>query len=72
MDRRLRELHVLQFLNDRKDLFEGGGERRLEGLELAGSGMRKREEAGVERQAAEGVGLGAVFLITHNGTPEAG
>ena len=34
--------------------------------------MGEREEIGVERQAAEGVGSGAVFLIAHDGTPEAG
>ena len=26
----------------------------------------------MERQAAEGVGLGAVFLVAHDGAPEAG
>ena len=56
----------------RKDLLEGGGERRPESLEFAGGGMRKREKAGVECEAAEGVGFGAVFLIAHDGASKAG
>ena len=34
--------------------------------------MGKREEAGVECEAAERVGLGAVFLVAHDGASKAG
>ncbi len=52
-------------LCDREDLIEWSGKRGLKGLDLSCYGMREREVAGMERKSAEGVGPGAVFLISH-------
>ena len=62
----------LCFLRGGEDLLEGAGKRGLEGFEFAGGGVGEGEEKGVEGQAAEGVGLRAVFFIAHDRTSDIG